>query len=109
MKLLLDENLSESLVGMLTDIFPDTQHVRTVGLEGADDRQVWNFSARNNRIIVSKDSDFREFAMIFESEIKVIWIRLGNCSTANIHLLLRNKFGEICAFSVSDDTVLELP
>jgi hypothetical protein len=41
MKLLFDENLSPQLVRLLSDLFPDSVHVRDVGLETADDAVVW--------------------------------------------------------------------
>ncbi len=37
MKLLFDENLSHKLVWLLADLFPDSIHVRDVGLKAADD------------------------------------------------------------------------
>jgi len=37
MKLLFDENLSPQLVRLLRDLFPDSVHVRDVGLKMADD------------------------------------------------------------------------
>jgi hypothetical protein len=40
MKLLFDENLSFRLVTALADIYPDSSHVREVGLLGADDLHV---------------------------------------------------------------------
>ena len=42
MKLLFDENLSPQLVRLLDDLFPDSVHVRDVGLKAADDPVVWN-------------------------------------------------------------------
>ena len=41
MRLLFDENLSESLVPALAAEFPGSLHVRTLGLGGAPDHQVW--------------------------------------------------------------------
>jgi len=41
MKLLLDENLSHKLVQLLEDLFPNSIHVRDVGLKAADDPLVW--------------------------------------------------------------------
>jgi len=35
MKLLFDENLSPKLPRLLTDLFPDSLHVREVGMKGA--------------------------------------------------------------------------
>jgi predicted nuclease of predicted toxin-antitoxin system len=37
MKLLFDENLSPKLVGLLDDLYPNSVHVRDVGLKSADD------------------------------------------------------------------------
>jgi Domain of unknown function (DUF5615) len=37
MKLLFDENLSLKLVRLLDDLFPESVHVRDVGLKAADD------------------------------------------------------------------------
>ncbi len=107
--LLLDENLSEVLCNLLNDIFPETQHIRKVGLQGMSDAAIWDFALANKFAIVSKDSDFMDRAIIVEQEIKVIWIRLGNCSTANVHLLIRNMKSEIDDFLASADIVLELP
>ena len=109
MKLLLDENLSEALCSLLKDIFPETRHIRSVGLQGESDAAIWEFAVASKFVIVSKDSDFMERAILGNHHSKVIWIRLGNCSTANVHLLNRNKKSEIDDFFVSDDIVLELP
>ena len=41
MKLLFDENLSHKLARLLEDLFPNSVHVRDVGLKAADDPLVW--------------------------------------------------------------------
>jgi predicted nuclease of predicted toxin-antitoxin system len=41
MKLLFDQNLSANLVGLLSDLFPGSVHVQSVGLDCATDDQVW--------------------------------------------------------------------
>ena len=40
MKLLFDENLSPKLARLLADLFPDSVHVRDVGLKAVDDSVV---------------------------------------------------------------------
>jgi hypothetical protein len=42
LSLLLDENLSEKLLPLLFDRFPDSRHVRLIGLGGADDLAIWS-------------------------------------------------------------------
>ncbi len=55
MKLLFDENLSHRLVSLLADLFPNSVHVRNIGLKAADDIRVWDFAKVDDLIIVSKD------------------------------------------------------
>ena len=37
MKLLLDENLSDRIINKIIDLYPDSQHVKTLGLLNTDD------------------------------------------------------------------------
>ena len=99
MKLLFDENLSHKLVGALADLFPDSEHVRNVGLKSGDDRLVWEYAAKHDLIIVSKYSDFYQRSLLFGYPPKVVWIRRGNCSTADIEALIRGHLDDIKDFS----------
>jgi len=45
-RLLLDQNLSPHLVDALQDLYPESAHVRDVGLASADDEAVWSFAAQ---------------------------------------------------------------
>jgi len=98
MKLLFDENLSHKLVGLLDNLFPNSIHVRDVGLKAADDPLVWEYAKNNNLILVSKDADMHQRSFMFGHPPKVIWIRLGNCSTAEVERLIRRHFEAIKAF-----------
>jgi predicted nuclease of predicted toxin-antitoxin system len=81
-KLLFDQNLSHRLVKALASEFPESVHVRDVGLEKALDEPVWEYAKANSFVIVSKDSDFHQRSFLFGHPPKVVWIRRGNCSTA---------------------------
>src|SRR5262245_45840228 len=83
MKLLFDHNLSYKLVGRLTDLFPDSMHVRNVNLHEADDRPVWEYARAHGFAIVSKDEDFHQLSFLYGAPPKVVWVRLGNCTTAD--------------------------
>ena len=104
MKLLFDENLSPHLVRRMADLFPDSTHVRDVGLEAANDPSVWEYARLNAFLIVSKDVDMHDLSLHFGNPPKVIWLRLGNCSTTQVETLLRREFEAIKAFN-EDDTV----
>ena len=90
MKLLFDQNLSPRLVSRLSDVFPAAEHVERVGLGSLPDRDIWDFAAKNGYAIVTKDVDFSDMSILLGSPPKVIWIQLGNCTTAEIESLLRN-------------------
>ena len=98
MKLLFDQNLSPRLPRLLADLFPDSLHVREAGLRDADDAAIWDYAKTHGFVIVSKDSDFQQRAMILGHPPKVIWIRLGNCPTADVASLLRSRQSDILTF-----------
>jgi len=47
---------------------------------------------------VTKDEDFHRLSVLHGPPPKVIWIRLGNCSTDEVIRLLRRRRGEIERF-----------
>ncbi len=97
MKLLFDANLSPSLVGRMSDLFPDSAHVEDFGELMAEDRDIREFALRNGYTIVTKDADFNEMNQVANSGPKIVWIRKGNCSTSVIEQMIRAKFERIKA------------
>lgn len=102
MKLLFDENLSPQLAQRLEDLFPSSIHDRDVALKAADDPMVWDYARDNGLTLVSKDSDMHQRSFVFGPPPKVIWVRLGNCSTSQVEELLRLHFGAIELFHDDD-------
>ena len=98
MKLLFDQNLSHKLVEQLAAEFPGSAHVRDCGMARASDAQVWSHAAAGGFTIVSKDVDFQQRALLMGYPPKVIWVRLGNCLTATVAMLLRSQLGALHAF-----------
>ena len=90
MKLLLDENLSPRLLPAICSLFPDSRHIEQCGLEGATDNQVWRYALDHGFAIVSKDSDFAERSALSGAPPKVIWLRIGNCTTSRAEFVLVN-------------------
>ncbi len=98
MKRLLDQNLSPRLTRALTSVYPGSTHVRDVGQQAADDDAVWAYAAEHGFVIVSKDADFHQRSFVFGHPPKVVWIRRGNCSTAEIEEILRVRRSDLLAF-----------
>ena len=98
MRLLFDQNLSPRLKEASRDLYPESLHVRDVGLESADDVVVWAYANGHELTIASKDSDFRQLSFTFGHPPKVIWIRCGNCSTSEIESIPRDRYNDRLSF-----------
>lgn len=92
MKLLFDENLSFRLVAALADIYPDSRHLREIGLLGADDLRIWSYAAEHGFLLASKDTDFYERSLVFGAPPKIIWLRIGNSTVNETITLLRSQY-----------------
>lgn len=91
------------------DLFPGSLHVRDVGLKAADDPVVWDYARQYDFIIVSKDADFHQRSFVFGAPPKVVWVRLGNCSTGDVERLLRRHAQALEAFGKNaESTFLSL-
>jgi predicted nuclease of predicted toxin-antitoxin system len=106
MKLLLDNNLSPKLVSQLRDLYPQSTHVSLVGLDTASDVEVWKHAKQGGYCLVTKDSDFNEILSSRGFPPKVIWIRLGNCTTAQIANLMRQHYSTIVEFNQNEVAAL---
>lgn len=98
MRLLFDENLSPKLPNRLSDLFPNSLHVRDVDMKATIDPVVWDFAKDNDLMIVSKDADMHDLSLVLGNPPKVIWLRLGNCSTRQVEDVLRRDFDAIKLF-----------
>lgn len=103
MKLLFDQNLSPRLAQRLRGLYPGSLHVREAGLESADDVVVWGYAREHGFTLVSKDSDFRQMSFVYGHPPKVIWIRRGNCSTAEAEAILIGRIEALAAFHDDPD------
>ena len=97
MRLLIDENLSPSLVRLLEDIFPGSLHIETAGLLSTEDDYIWDYAQHRNLIVVTKDRDYRQLSLDRGHPPKVILIRIGNCRVREVEALLRDHYGDIMA------------
>ena len=104
MKLLLDQNLSFRLLEKLEPAYPDSTQVKFVALDQADDLIVWQYAKENRFVIVSKDSDFHEFSVLYGHPPKIIWLKCGNKPKWYILAALLNHQDRIEAFFRDEET-----
>ena len=80
------------------DIYPDAKQVRELNLENSTDREIWAFAKLEGYTIVTFDSDFYDLALIQGIPPKIIWLKIGNTTTADIITLFRENIDLVREF-----------
>jgi predicted nuclease of predicted toxin-antitoxin system len=95
MKLLFDENLSPKLPRLIATAFPGSKHARECGLKGNADEDLWAYAREHGFTVISKDSDFYDLSSLEGSPPKLVWLRVGNCSRAELLRLITDNAAAI--------------
>ena len=106
MKLLFDQNLPARLVSSLSAQFPESVHVRPLGLAVATDLEIWQYARDRGFSIMSKDGDFSQLSLLHGAPPKVIWLRAGNASTSAIETFIRTWARRIVQFEAAMEEAL---
>ena len=91
MKLLVDENLAPVLAEQLTDLFPGSVHVTSVGLGSMPDAVIWEYAGANQFTLLTKDRDFVNLSLTLGAPPKVVLLQTGNCTTSQIGHIIRSN------------------
>lgn len=104
--LLFDENLSHRLVNQLADEFPGSLHPETLGWRGRPDIDLWRLAVERALVLVSKDDDFRQMAILRGPPPKVVWLAIGNTTTSIVADILRAHARDIASFASEPETAI---
>ena len=90
MRFLLDQNQSPLLVGPLTVAGHDGVHVRDLGMSRAADRVILDYAVKDQRIVLSGDTDFGELLAMSNAALPsvVLLRRQGDRRAAQIAALV---------------------
>jgi predicted nuclease of predicted toxin-antitoxin system len=110
MKFLFDQNISFRIISRIQDLFPQSEHVKEFSLTDKSDHFIWQFAKQNDFTIITFDSDFIDIATLKGTPPKIIWLRMGNTTTAGIETILRKNHLLILDFleNEKEATCLEL-
>jgi len=89
-RFLLDQNQSPLLVGALTVAGHDAVHVRDLGMSRATDRVILEYAVKDQRIVLSSDTDFGELLAMSNAALPsvVLLRRQGDRRAAQIAALV---------------------
>lgn len=108
MKLLLDQNLSRKLVPYLQSSYPESSHVLMLGLSKTDDSDIWYYARHHGYALVTKNTDMVDLCVLRGGPPKVLWLRVGNCTTELARNVLDNNIERIRRFESDSSVVLSL-
>ena len=72
----------------------------------ATDQEIWAYAREHGFAVISKDDDFRSLSLVNGPPPKVIWLRIGNASTAGIEAFIRSALVKIRTFEISPEESL---
>ncbi len=103
MRLLFDEQLSDRLPALLADVFPGSLHVARLAGTGVNDDRVWRLAIEHDCILVTRDEDFNRLSVLRGAPPKVVWLRLGNCTTSTVAEVLRRHEKDLESFADQEE------
>jgi predicted nuclease of predicted toxin-antitoxin system len=100
-KPLIDENLPDALVDVVSARFPGSAHVKQLSLTTTDDDVIWRFARDNGFALLTQDSDFERKAAQRGAPPKVILVRTGNIRTPLLRPIVAAQLDRIERFLAS--------
>ena len=92
MKIIIDENISSRLIPLIQQVFPDVEHVKSLGLMTTNDFSIFMFARQNGfDAILTLDEDYYNIQLAHGIPPKIIWLRIGNCSTNALSEVILNN------------------
>jgi predicted nuclease of predicted toxin-antitoxin system len=108
LKLLFDQNLSRKLVPYVASDYPGSAHVLLLGLATADDSDIWYYARHHGYSLVTKNTDMVDLCVLRGAPPKVLWLRIGNCTTDVVREVLDHNRDRISRFANDARVVLSL-
>ncbi len=106
---LLHEIIDRQSAPLRIGSFPNCLHVRDVGLDASDDREIWTYAKSEDLVIVTKDQDFTQIAdHQLDQYPKVVWVRLGNCRKHVLFDSFSAVLDELGRLLKTDQQVIEI-
>jgi predicted nuclease of predicted toxin-antitoxin system len=83
-RFLLDTQLPKALARKLRNAGHEVEHVLELAMGQSPDNDLWQYAIEHQAVIVSKDEDFADWVLAGRPGPAVIWLRVGNCTNAEL-------------------------
>jgi predicted nuclease of predicted toxin-antitoxin system len=97
-RLLLDENLSARLLPALMDVFPGSDHVRTLRLERISDSALWELAGDGDYVLTTREEDLIGTSVLRGTPPKILWLNTGHSRNPVIAALIKSHALDIERF-----------
>jgi predicted nuclease of predicted toxin-antitoxin system len=93
MKVLIDQNISHRIITVISFLFDELAHVKTLGWLDWDDHGIFMAARRlQYDAVMTLDEDFNKLLLQHGTPPKIIWLKTGNCSTKRLaEVIISNK------------------
>lgn len=107
-RFLIDAQLPPALARMLDALGHIAEHVGDVGLGEAPDRDLWRYALEHGAVIVTKDEDFPDIALLGSPSPAIVWLRVGNTRRRALLDWFAPRIGDIVAAIDAGNALVEL-
>jgi predicted nuclease of predicted toxin-antitoxin system len=108
LRLLLYQNLSRKLLAAIEGPFPASAHILPLGLSKSTDSDIWYYARHQGYTLVTKNTDMVDLCILRGAPPKVLWLRVGNCSTSVVRDVLLGNTQRIERFEQDENVVMSL-
>ena len=108
MRFIVDAQLPPALARALREGGHDVQSVRELGLQEAEDSDIWDYALANHSAVITKDQDFAERLLASRSAPVVVWLRIGNTSNRALLAWLLPLWHEVISRIACGDNLVEV-
>lgn len=105
----IDAHLSPAIAVWITSTFGITAiALRDLGLRDAEDHEIFEAAKAEGVVLMTKDSDFVDLTNRFGAPPKIIWLRCGNTSNAQLQNILRSTLLDSLELLQAGEVLVEI-
>ena len=108
MRFPIDAQLPPALANWLEDQGHHAEHVAALGLEGAEDPDIWVKACALDAILITKDEDFVVIRERAAAGPAIVWLRIGNATNRVLIAWLTKSFPAAVAALQSGVPIVEI-